>query len=95
MHKRFDAISLGEVMLRLTPIGKERLSRAGVLESRPGGSELNVMAGIAALGEQYPRAFVRLTSPRALEAWKRSFYADHPPAEPQSPPVFTKGDQEP
>lgn len=50
MDKRFDAISLGEVMLRLTPIGKERLSRAGVLESRPGGSELNVMAGIAALG---------------------------------------------
>ena len=26
------------------------------------------LAGIAALGEQYPRAFVRLTSPRALEA---------------------------
>ena len=50
MDERFDAISLGEVMLRLTPIGKERLSRAGVLESRPGGSELNVMAGIAALG---------------------------------------------
>ena len=50
MNKRFDAISLGEVMLRLTPVGKERLSRASLLESRPGGSELNVMAGVAALG---------------------------------------------
>lgn len=53
------------------------------------------LAGIAALGEQYPRAFVRLTSPRALEAWKRDFYADHPPAAPQPPPVLTKGAQTP
>ncbi len=50
MEKQFDAISLGEVMLRLTPIGKERLCRANTLDSRPGGSELNVMAGVAALG---------------------------------------------
>ena len=50
MERRFDAISLGEVMLRLTPVGKERLCRATVLDSRPGGSELNVMAGISALG---------------------------------------------
>ncbi|MCI8501399.1 MAG: sugar kinase [Oscillospiraceae bacterium] len=50
MEKQFDAIGLGEVMLRLSPAGKERLSRAGLLENKPGGSELNVMAGIAALG---------------------------------------------
>lgn len=50
MKQQFDAISLGEVMLRLMPLGKERLCRASVLDSRPGGSELNVMAGVAALG---------------------------------------------
>lgn len=50
MEKQFDAISLGEVMLRFTPVGRERLCRATTLDSRAGGSELNVMAGVAALG---------------------------------------------
>ena len=50
MKKRYDAIGLGEVMLRLSPPGKERLSRADLLENRAGGSELNVLSGIAALG---------------------------------------------
>lgn len=52
MEKQFDAVTLGEVMLRLTPLGKERLCRAPVLDSRPGGSELNVAAGMSALGLQ-------------------------------------------
>lgn len=36
---------------------------------------------MAALGAEYPAAYVRLTSPRALERWRRQFYAEHPARE--------------
>lgn len=48
--KSFDVISLGEIMLRLSPVGPERLSQCETLEKRPGGSELNVVSGISLLG---------------------------------------------
>lgn len=48
--KSFDVIGFGEVMLRLSPVGMERLSQCETLEKRPGGSELNVVSGISLLG---------------------------------------------
>ena len=48
--KGFEVMGLGEVMLRLSPVGRERLSQSEMLENRPGGSELNVVSGISLLG---------------------------------------------
>ena len=49
-QREFDVISFGEIMLRLSPPGLERLSQSELLEKRPGGSELNVVSGISLLG---------------------------------------------
>lgn len=48
--KEFDVVGFGEIMLRLSPTGLERLSQCETLEKRPGGSELNVVSGISLLG---------------------------------------------
>ena len=48
--KRFDIISFGEVMLRLSPPDKEKISHAQIFEKNAGGSELNVASGAAVLG---------------------------------------------
>lgn len=49
-NKRFDLVTMGEIMLRLSPPGYERMSRGEVFDKRAGGSELNVAAGVALLG---------------------------------------------
>lgn len=46
----FDVIGIGEVMLRLSPDGKERISQSETFDKMAGGSELNVVSGIAQLG---------------------------------------------
>lgn len=46
----FDAIGMGEVMLRLTPPDRDRISLSAAFEKSVGGSELNVMCGISQLG---------------------------------------------
>ena len=46
----FDLITFGEIMLRLSPPGYERMSRGEEFDKRAGGSELNVAAGTALLG---------------------------------------------
>lgn len=48
--KEFDVVGFGEVMLRLSPPNKERISQGEVFEKRAGGSELNVVSGISSLG---------------------------------------------
>lgn len=48
--KKFDLISFGEVMLRLSPPDKEKISQGQVFEKNAGGSELNVASGAAFLG---------------------------------------------
>ncbi|MBP3376586.1 MAG: sugar kinase, partial [Clostridia bacterium] len=48
--KEFDVLSIGEVMLRLSPVGKERISHCETFEKNAGGSELNVVSGISMLG---------------------------------------------
>ena len=48
--KDFYVLGIGEVMLRLSPSGKERISQGEVFEKMAGGSELNVVSGISQLG---------------------------------------------
>ncbi len=47
---KFDIITLGEIMLRLSPPRYCRISDSEIFEKRAGGSELNVAAGAALLG---------------------------------------------
>lgn len=49
---RFDVISLGETMLRLSPPHLQRVSQAKGFEIHIGGSESNVTIGLAGLGLQ-------------------------------------------
>ena len=42
----FDLIGLGEVMLRLSPPNKEKISQSETFEKNAGGSELNVVSEI-------------------------------------------------
>lgn len=48
--EQFDVLGLGEVMLRLSPPNKDRLTTSGTFDKNAGGSELNVMSGVAMLG---------------------------------------------
>lgn len=48
--KSFDVLSLGEILLRLSPPSNERLVRGDLLRKQTGGAELNVASGIAMLG---------------------------------------------
>lgn len=50
VQKDFDALGLGEVMLRLSPEGDERIGQGEIFRKRAGGSELNVVSGISLLG---------------------------------------------
>lgn len=49
-NKKFDLITFGEIMLRLSPPNYELMTRGDVFEKRAGGSELNVASGVALLG---------------------------------------------
>ena len=46
----FDLIGFGEVMLRLSPPDKEKISQSEIFEKNCGGSEFNVASGAANLG---------------------------------------------
>lgn len=48
--KAFDLLSLGEVLLKLTPPGDDRLSRGDTFTKQIGGAELNVLTGTSLLG---------------------------------------------
>ena len=50
--REFTALGIGEVMLRLSPVGKERISHCETFEKKAGGSELNVVSGMSMLGER-------------------------------------------
>lgn len=49
-EKSFDLITMGEIMLRLSPPASERLVRGEIFEKRAGGAELNVASGVSLLG---------------------------------------------
>ncbi len=46
----FDLLALGEVLLRLSPPGEERLGQGEYFQKQVGGSELNVVSGVSLLG---------------------------------------------
>ena len=48
--EKFDLLTFGEIMLRLSPPNYERMTRGDVFDKRAGGSELNVASGVALLG---------------------------------------------
>ncbi len=50
LEKKYDVLALGEVMLRLSPEGNERIAYSESFDKRIGGSELNVVSGICMLG---------------------------------------------
>lgn len=50
--REFSVIGLGEVMLRLSPGGKERITHSETFEKHAGGSELNVVSGVSQLGRR-------------------------------------------
>lgn len=49
-NKSFDLLALGEVMLRLSPPGNERMTRGETFTKTAGGAEFNAIAGVAQLG---------------------------------------------
>ncbi len=50
MKKDFDLVSLGELMLRLSPPDNERITRGGSFYKQVGGAEMNAITGTAMLG---------------------------------------------
>lgn len=50
MKKDFDLVSLGELMLRLSPQDNERITRGDSFSKQVGGAEMNVITGTAMLG---------------------------------------------
>lgn len=48
--KDFDLITLGEIMLRLSPPVNERIMKGDIFEKHAGGAELNVASGVSLLG---------------------------------------------
>lgn len=49
-ERDYSVLGVGEVMLRLSPVGKERISQSETFDKMAGGSELNVVSGISQLG---------------------------------------------
>ena len=50
MKRDFDLLSLGEIMLRLSPPDNERITRGDSFSKQAGGAELNAITGAAMLG---------------------------------------------
>ena len=50
--RNFDLLTLGQVLLRLSPPDNERLSRGDTFVKQVGGAELNVAVGAALLGDR-------------------------------------------
>lgn len=48
--KKYDLLSLGEMLLRLSPPGNDRIVTSSVFEKQLGGAELNVAAGAFLMG---------------------------------------------
>lgn len=48
--REYDLVTMGEVMLRLSPPGTDKISQSYVFDKKAGGAELNVASGSAILG---------------------------------------------
>lgn len=49
-NNRFDLLSLGEILLRLSPPDNERIVSGETFQKQVGGAELNVVSGVSILG---------------------------------------------
>ena len=49
-NNKFDLLSLGEILLRLSPPDNERIVSGEVFQKQVGGAELNVVSGVSILG---------------------------------------------
>ena len=49
-NRPFDLLSLGELLLRLSPSANERLVRGDTFQKQVGGAEMNVAVGASLLG---------------------------------------------
>lgn len=49
-NKEYDLVTMGEVMLRLSPPGTDKISQSYMFDKNAGGAELNVASGSAVLG---------------------------------------------
>ena len=50
MDKKFDLLTLGEIMLRLSPQNNERIAKCKMFEKHIGGAEMNVACGVSLTG---------------------------------------------
>lgn len=50
MKKEFDIVSMGELMLRLSPPDNERITRSNHFDKKVGGAEMNAITGATMLG---------------------------------------------
>lgn len=50
MDREFDLLSMGEILLRLSPPDNERIVRGDTFVKQVGGAELNVVSGVSFLG---------------------------------------------
>ena len=50
MDKKFDLLTFGEIMLRLSPESNERIAKCRIFEKHIGGAELNVACGVSLNG---------------------------------------------
>jgi 2-dehydro-3-deoxygluconokinase len=50
MDREFDLLSMGEILLRLSPPNNERIVRGDTFVKQVGGAELNVVSGVSFLG---------------------------------------------
>lgn len=48
--REYDLVTMGEVMLRLSPPGTDKISQSYLFDKKAGGAELNVASGSAVLG---------------------------------------------
>ena len=72
---RYDLLTLGETLLRLSPPGVQRLDQARLFEIGVGGSELNVGCLLARLGRSAASSMARrgaTVSTRAGSAGSRT-----------------------
>ena len=49
-NRKYAVLGMGEILLRLSPVGKDRISSSEIFEKNAGGAELNVVSGISMLG---------------------------------------------
>ena len=73
--KAFDLLTLGEILLRLSPPDNERIVRGETFQKQVGGAELNVASGVSLLGlrsgiiSRIPDSIIWYTIQEKMQDW--------------------------